>query len=148
MRIENALSGISHLGMDTAPFIYHIEEHSLYSPVCRAVFRAVARKSVRVTTSITTLTETLILPLRNHRSDIVEDYRKILFSTEGVDTLPVSREIAEKAAELRAQYNLRTPDSFQIATALIAGCDAFLTNDAGFRRVAEMPVILFSELEA
>jgi hypothetical protein len=43
--------------------------------------------------------------------------------------------VAERAAELRARYNLRTPDALQVATALVRRCEAFLTNDARLKRV-------------
>ena len=53
------------------------------------------------------------------------------FSTQGrFETVAVSATIAEKAAELRAAYSLRTPDCIQIATAIAAGATSFLTNDA------------------
>jgi len=54
--------------------------------------------------------------------------------------------IAERAADLRARYNLRTPDAIHIATAIVAGCDAFLTNDLALRRVTELRVLTLSTL--
>ena len=36
--------------------------------------------------------------------------------------------LAIKAAEMRAKYNLKLPDAFQVAVALAAGCEAILTN--------------------
>lgn len=54
--------------------------------------------------------------------------------------------LAEQAADLRARYNLRTPDAVQIATAIDTGCDAFLTNDIALKRVTEICVIVLSEL--
>lgn len=55
---------------------------------------------------------------------------------------------AERAAELRAHYNLTLTDAFQIAAALTAGCDAFPTNDAALKRVTELTVLVLDELEA
>jgi len=46
-----------------------------------------------------------------------------------LSVLPVTDEIAERAAFLRAHYRLKTPDAFQLATALISASHAFLTND-------------------
>jgi predicted nucleic acid-binding protein len=59
----------------------------------------------------------------------------------------VSAQIAETAADLRAHYNLRTPDALHVATALAVQCDAFLTNDAAIRRVTELRVLLLDDLE-
>jgi predicted nucleic acid-binding protein len=36
---------------------------------------------------------------------------------------------AERSAEVRAHYDLKLADSFQVAVAMAAGRDAFLTND-------------------
>jgi predicted nucleic acid-binding protein len=48
---------------------------------------------------------------------------------------------------LRARYNLRTPDALHVATRIDATCDAFLTNDAGIKRVIEIAVLVLDELE-
>ena len=61
--------------------------------------------------------------------------------------IPVTLPIAESAADLRARYNLRTPDALHVASALSSGCDAFLTNDAGLKRVQELPILVLDELE-
>lgn len=56
--------------------------------------------------------------------------------------------IEEAFADIRARYRLQLPEAFQIATALDAGCQAFLTNDAQLKRIAELKILLVSELEA
>ena len=42
---------------------------------------------------------------------------------------------------------LRTPDALQIATALNAGCTAFLTNDFRLQLVTEIRVLVLDEME-
>jgi predicted nucleic acid-binding protein len=61
-------------------------------------------------------------------------------------SLPTTSQIAERAADLRARYNLRTPDALQLVTALEAGCAAFLTNDLALRRVTDLRVLALSAL--
>lgn len=68
--------------------------------------------------------------------------------TAGVNTRYVGVDtVAEQAAEVRARYNLKRADSFQIAAAIAAGCDAFLTNDAALKRVSEITILVLDELE-
>ena len=55
---------------------------------------------------------------RDGDARLTEQYQEILLNTEGLTTVEVSAAIAEKAARLRSQYSLRTPDAIQIATAL------------------------------
>src|SRR5207247_4062211 len=52
--------------------------------------------------------------------------------------VPVTVEIGERAAELRAQYNVTLTDALQIATAIVSGCDALLTNDLDLKRVQDI----------
>jgi predicted nucleic acid-binding protein len=54
---------------------------------------------------------------------------------------------AERAADLRARYGLKTPDALQIGCALESGCDAFLCNDLALKRVTELRVLALDELE-
>ncbi|WP_242037776.1 PIN domain-containing protein [Tolypothrix sp. FACHB-123] len=51
-----------------------------------------------------------------------------MFNSQGLTTIEVSPDIAETAAQLRADYNLRTPDAIQIATAIRGGASFFLTR--------------------
>jgi predicted nucleic acid-binding protein len=60
-------------------------------------------------------------------------------------TYPVDIPIARKAAELRAKENLRTPDVIQIATAIVAGAQAFVTNDARLKNVQDIPILIVSD---
>ncbi len=52
---------------------------------------------------------------------------------------------AQRAALLRASYNLSLTDALQVAAALSAGCEAFLTNDFGLKRVTELRVLVLDE---
>jgi predicted nucleic acid-binding protein len=59
---------------------------------------------------------------------------------------PVTAEIATEAAQLRASYGLKTPDSIQLATARLGGATAFLTNDDHFAALPGMKIISLDEL--
>jgi predicted nucleic acid-binding protein len=72
-----------------------------------AFFEAVDRGRIRVATSVVTLTEVLVRPLREGRRDLVLRYGEILLSSGNFDTIPVSAEIAEHAAQIRATRGLR-----------------------------------------
>jgi predicted nucleic acid-binding protein len=63
----------------------------------------------------------------------------------GVRLLAIDSAVAERAADMRALYNLRTPDALQVAAALTVGCDAFLTNDRAIARLADLRVLVLSD---
>lgn len=60
--------------------------------------------------------------------------------------MDIGLQVGETAARLRADYNLRLPDSLQLAAALTHGCDTFLTNDAQLKRVIELQVLVLDDL--
>ncbi len=145
--VVNALSNVTRLGIDTAPFIYFVEANAAYFATCKVVFEKIQAGQVTGWTSLLTLTETLPLPLRNGDVVLESTYRSLLLSTTGIVALPVDSSIASDAADLRARYGLRTPDALQIAIALAAGCETFLTGDKGLRHVTELRVLVLDDLK-
>ena len=136
------------VGLDTAPLIYFIEENRNYLEVADAFFEAMFRREFRVVTSVVTLAEVLVYPLRQGNTILAQQYRDILFDSQGFTTIQVDPNIAEIAAQLRANYNLRTPDAIQMATAISAGASFFLTNDARLPSLPELSVLVLDQLIA
>jgi predicted nucleic acid-binding protein len=146
MKLEAILTGVSKLGIDTAPVIYFVEAHPHYDALVIEVFQSIADNKLVAVTSVITMTEVLIQPLRENQLDLEQQYRDLLTRSANFEMIFIDDVIAERAADLRARYNLRTPDALQLATALIAGCEAFLTNDLALKRVTEMQIIVLEEL--
>lgn len=135
------------LGFDTAPIIYFVEANPQYNDLVTEVFQQVAAGYYNGFTSAISLTEVLVHPLRQGNTTLQQRYRDLLINSENFHIIAIDAEIAERAADLRARYNLRTPDSLQIAAALSAHCEAFLTNDRGLSRVTELKVLVLDDLE-
>jgi predicted nucleic acid-binding protein len=147
MKISDALKGIRRLGVETAPYIYYVENHPTYADKVDAIFQVVEAMAIEIKTSVITLTETLMKPIQAEDQPLIDTYRELLTETDYIQLISVTPDLAEKAAHLRARYNLRTPDALHITAALESGCDVFLTNDLGLRRVAELRVLVLDELE-
>lgn len=147
MKIADALVGVKDLYIDTAPFIYFIEQNVTYIHRMRAIFRQVDIGNPKAVSSVITLTEVLAHPLRAGNRGLVQAYRNILLNSQYFLILPVTAVIAEQAAEMRSKYNLRTPDALHISSAISSHCDAFLTNDRGLLRVTELEIILVDDLD-
>ena len=134
------------VGLDTAPLIYFIEQNEKYLKLMRDFFRAMSQGDFQVVTSTLTLTEVLVHPLRSGNVELAGQYRDIILAQENLMTVPVSIEIAEVAAQLRATKNLRTPDAIQLATATQQGATMFLTNDAHLANVSGLEVLVLDAL--
>jgi predicted nucleic acid-binding protein len=136
------------VGLDTAPLIYFIEENPNYLDVTDAFFQAMFDGEFSVITSVLTITEVLVYPLRQGNPALAQQYREILFNSQDLTAIEVFPDIAENAAQLRADYNLRTPDAIQMATAIGAGASFFLTNDARLPSLPALSVLVLDTLIA
>ncbi|KOR36611.1 twitching motility protein PilT [Planktothricoides sp. SR001] len=146
MRISDALAGVTRIYLDTAPVIYLVERHAQFFDRVRGVFRQVDRGQLTVVASPITLAECLVGAYKTQQTQAAIDFMDCL-TQESTDFVEISAETGDRAAQLRVKYNLALIDALQIATALVAGCEAFLTNDVQLSRVTELKIILVSELE-
>lgn len=147
MKLDDALSNVSYVALDTSPFIYFVEQNSVYVDVMREIFKRITQGKLQASSSVITLTEVLVQPLRQKNKRLADDYRNLLFNGANFRLSPLTASIAETAAELRAGYNLRTPDALQIAAALKNGCDAFLCNDNDLKCVTEIKILVLDEIK-
>ncbi|QTA91473.1 PIN domain-containing protein [Desulfonema magnum] len=97
-------------------------------------------------TSPITLSECLILPYRLNSEALEEKFSALIVSGSNMMFMPIDDSIAKQAAKLRAKYNLSLADALQIAAALAAGSDAFLTNDIALKRVRELKILVIEEI--
>jgi predicted nucleic acid-binding protein len=134
------------IALDTAPLIYFIEENRTYVAAVDPFFEALTRGELRVVTSVVTLLEVLVQPLRRGDFALQQQYRGVLLGAPHLDTIEVSHPIAAEAARLRATHKLRALDAIQLATAVIAGAVAFLTNDARLPRLPALRLLVLDEL--
>lgn len=145
--MSSAFLGTKRLYVEAAPLIYYVEENSTYLQRMEAIIAYIEDTPIRAISSVISLTEVLSQPLKKGRTDLVQAYRDILVHGQNFNVIPVSQTIAEHAADLRARYNLRTPDALHIATAIDSACDVLLTNDNGLKRVTELRILVLDELE-
>ena len=140
----NVLRGKT-VGLDTAPLIYFIEENPAYLEAVKLFFEAMDRGDFNVVTSTVTLLEVLVHPLRNNNASLATEYRDILLNSKLL-TLEVSSTIAEKAAQLRAVHDIRTPDAIQLSAALHAGATHFFTNDVKLPEIPSIQILSLDKL--
>ncbi len=136
------------VGLDTSPLIFFIEKHPVYADVVRPFFQAVDRGEIHVVTSTVTLLEVLVHPIRRKDESLAHQYNDILLTSPHIFTMPVTPVTAQLAAELRADYKLKTPDAIQLAVAMTNNAAAFLTNDRDYGSVPSIDVIKLHDVQA
>jgi predicted nucleic acid-binding protein len=143
--VVEALAGHRIVGFDTAPFIYQIEAAPQYSLLTRQIFRQLDAGIFQGVTSILTLMEIIVQPLQRGTPDIAAEYVALLTAYPYLTIVEIGRDVALRAAGLRATWRLQTPDALQLAACLSAGATAFVTNDVRLRRVSDLQIILLTE---
>lgn len=131
----NQLTGAAKVYLDTNCFIYFLEKHPVFSPVILPVFEAAMKGDYQIITSELTLAELLVRPYQLGRSDIAMTYREFLVDAEIVMLTPISLNVLDKAAAIRAAHKTALPDAIHIATAVEVHCDVFMTNDRKMKGV-------------
>lgn len=131
--------------IDTSVWIYHLEQHPELADAAASVLDAVESGRVQAVVSELTLLELTVRPLQLGRQDVADDYELLLDHFPNLELVPVDRAVLIEAAGLRARYRIRTPDSILLATGLLRGATAAVTNDAAWRSVPGMATLLLSD---
>ena len=84
---------------------------------------------MKLVTSAVTCEEYLVFVYRNGNKNMEDTFFKFLSDCD-VDIADITRDIAKKAAHIRADYpGFKAMDALHLATACLRRCNIFLTND-------------------
>ena len=135
--------GVGNIGVDTAIFIYFIEDHPKFLPAILPLFQEADRGKRELITSALTLLEVLVVPYRTGNRALAQRYEALLTRSRGVRIVDVSRDQLRAVAQLRAATGVKTPDALQLVAAIGEGCTTFLSND---RRLPPVPGLRLVDL--
>jgi predicted nucleic acid-binding protein len=124
--------------VDTAPWIYVLEDHPVWASQFVGLFEAAELGRFQLALTTVTLAEVLAGPFKAKQTALAKRYEKAL---NHYQVVPLSAQIASMAAQLRAQYRLKLPDAVQLASALDIGAAALVTHDRDFSKVLDFPVL-------
>ena len=146
--VERALSRHRLVALDTSVLIYYLEASPTFGKAANAVLRAVARARVAAIASELVLLELLVAPLRKQLQDAADEIELTLTHFPNLTLAPITRSVLLRAAEIRARYELRTPDAIMLATALESGATLAITNDKTWQKVNECEILLLRDVQA
>jgi predicted nucleic acid-binding protein len=131
--------------VDTAAFIYLIEEEPAFLPVVLPLFTEADRGKRLLVTSALTLLEVLVVPYRAGNAQLAERYELLLTRSRGLRLIDISRDLVRAAASCSASGVFTPTVARSCAAALLAGCKTFVTND---RRLPAVPGLKVLQLSA
>ena len=131
--------------LDTAPLIYFLDDNEQYADTVEAIFEEILSAGALMASSVITSEEYLVYPYRTNNREKVQAFHDFISDCH-IRLHPVTEEIAEKAARIRASYQaFKAMDALQLATAAAIGCDIFLTNDRQLCQFAEIRVVTITD---
>ena len=123
------------VGLDTSVFIYHLESYEKYRNLTQQIFSSIEHGDCSAITSVLTLLELNVRPFQLKQPEVAHHYETLLVNFPNLKIVDIDRDISRKAAQLRAKYNIRTPDAIQIASCILNGSKYYLTNDKDLVRL-------------
>ncbi len=107
-------------------------------PLAEHLLERIARPQdpLRGYCSVVSAVELLVRPIRTSQERFTFMHT-FLTQFPNLAVLPMDMVVAVQAATLRATTNLPLPDAVVIASGLLAGCEAIVTNDSRWKRRGE-----------
>ncbi len=144
--VQRFLERHGKVGIDTNVFIYFMGEHPRYLTLVEPLFTWLRSSRGGAVTSTLTMLELLVQPYRLRKHELADEFYALLTTYPNLEWAEVTLAIADRAAQLRAEFNLKTPDSVQAATALVRRVTGFVSNDPVFHRIGGLDVLILDEL--
>ena len=141
------LSGYRKLGIDSMCFIYHFEGNRAYGEIVKYLFLQLQKNKMSGVTSVLTLAEILAFEKLQDDRILFEETKSRLRSTPNLSIVPVNEGISELSSILKYKYSIALPDAIQLATTVVSGQDAFVTNDRGLQKMKEIKVIILDDFK-
>lgn len=134
------------IALDTSIFIYQLQPHPRYVPLTNVVFEWLIQPGSQAVTSTVTMTELLVHPYRDGDEQLADEFYGLLSVYPNLEWIAPSLEIADRAARIRAEHRLQTPDALQAATALYAQATGLITNDPIFERLQDVQTMVLDQI--
>lgn len=127
--------------LDACTFIYLIESQEQLGKKTRLLITEALQNKAQLMVSRLSFLECRVLPLKIKDDDLLLRYNKF-FTLSGLHVIELTEEVINLATDLRASYSnaLRTPDALQLACALKANANQFLTGDKKLSALQEIEV--------
>jgi len=131
--LDAILRNVDRITIDTSVMIaFHQRAQSAHQ-IAAHLFRRIERGEFTCYFSVISMAEVLVRPMRSgpHDEQFMHDF---LAGFPNLVIKHVDEQVAQQAASVRVTTGIKPPDSFIIATALLANSGAIVFNDARWQR--------------
>jgi predicted nucleic acid-binding protein len=129
-----------NISLDTNIFLNVKNKEEPFFSFSDSILKAIDNENnnIYATISIITIAELNVGYYINKEIIEKEEFISGLYSNKKYKIYDLNLNIADKAAEIRSQINLKLPDCIIIATALIENAELLITNDSRFEKAKEL----------
>jgi uncharacterized protein len=121
--------------LDTAPLIYLVEHVPQFGD---RVAQRLSSTDELIVSDLSRL-ECRVKPMRDGDGFLLEEFDRF-FNESVSEVIALSREVIDRATEIRSRYGFKTPDAIHLAAATVSNCELFLTNDSRLDRFAGLRI--------
>ncbi len=128
------------IAIDTQILIYVVEGHSVFGKPALKILKSIESGERSGVLASIGMIELLTGPKKAKRYDLVFQYRQLVERYPNLSIWNLNEHIIELSSDLRAKYNIHTPDAIHLATAIDSKASIFHTNDKNLKRIKEIEV--------
>lgn len=130
------------IALDTNIFICALNIKDLRHKICLNILEQIDQKNISAFIFTMVLEEFFTKIYKLNKQGI--DYFLDFFVMKGkVMVVDINKDVALKAAKIRAQFNLKAPDALHLASALESGARIFITTDRKLpRKIGKLTINL------
>lgn len=134
------------LFLDACTVIYLIESQQQLGNKTRIVVTQALQNKAQLIISRLSFLECRVLPLKTKDDDLLLRYNQF-FKLPDLQIVELTADVINLATDLKVNYpsSLRTPDALQLACALKANSDTFLTGDKKLMSIQEIKVLVVTD---
>lgn len=134
------------IALDSPIIIYAWESNPAYVKSAHKLLRKIESGEFVALFSVIGMIEVLTGPKKAGDFRLAQQYKELLISYPHLQIISLNEDVIDIASDLRAKYNLATPDAIHIATAIYERADVFVTNDKALKKVKEISIKLLNEV--
>ena len=132
--------------LDANIIVYAVQGFDAHTELIQELLAEMDSANLVAFTSAITLAEVLVKPKQDQNLGLERAFKDFLQPSHVFDLIPVTEDILETAAGLRATTSLKLPDAIHAATAAAQRATSLLTNDKALKSAPNTNVVILSEI--